>query len=146
MRERPPLHTKIPKAYTPTREIATNAVWLLFVGFALRAALIAFRPVVWGGDSVLRLFDRHSIVSAHQQIQFYPTFDVYWGATWGTPVPETIVRAEINAYSLPQDRLVWSAMSKSTDPDSVRELISDVSQVAANRLANEGVIARTAMR
>ena len=86
------------------------------------------------------------VVSAHQQIQFYPTFDVYWGATWGTPVPETIVRVEINAYSLPQNRLVWSAMSKSTDPDSVHDLINDVSQVAANRLVNTGVIARTAMR
>jgi hypothetical protein len=36
------------------------------LGFALRAAIIATNPIVWGGDTVIRLFDRHTLVKAHQ--------------------------------------------------------------------------------
>ena len=116
----------------------------------------AVLPSQWRGNKAMSIaaienagFDgvvTMRVISAHQTVQFYPTFDVYWGATWGQPVPETVVRVEINAYSLPNNRLVWSGLSKSTDPGSVHDLINDVSKVAASALEKQGVIARTAAR
>lgn len=86
------------------------------------------------------------VVGREQKLEYYPTFDTYWGATWGTAIPETIVRVEISAYSLYDNHLVWSALSKSTDPEDVHELINDVAKLAANELDKQGVVARTASR
>jgi hypothetical protein len=80
------------------------------------------------------------LVDAHQQLAYYPGFDTYWGGAWGSVVPETIVRVEINAYSLATKQLVWSAMSKSVDPDSANQLVSDVTTVASDRLARDRII------
>ena len=86
------------------------------------------------------------VVGSQQKLEYYPTFDTYWGATWGDVVPETIVRVEISAYALPDNHLVWSAISASTDPEDVHELINDTAKVAARELDKKGVIARTASR
>jgi hypothetical protein len=81
------------------------------------------------------------LVDAHQQLQYYPGFDDYWGAAWGgAVVPETVVRIEVNAYSLANKQLVFSASSKSIDPNSARDLISSVSKVTTKRLAQDHVI------
>jgi hypothetical protein len=79
-------------------------------------------------------------VGAEHRVDYEPGYWTFWGDSWDTVMPETIVRIEINAYSLADDRLVWSAMSKSTDPDSVRALIRDVTIVAARELEKERVI------
>src|SRR5262245_34414958 len=39
---------------------------ILLLGFALRAAIIVSNPIIWGGDTIMRLFDRHTLVKAHQ--------------------------------------------------------------------------------
>lgn len=100
-------------------------------------ALDAIRKAGFDGIVTMR------IVGARTKILMYPTYVVYWGATWGTPAATTTVRIEINAYALPENRLVWSAISKATNPDSVHELIDNVAKVAANELAKTGVVART---
>jgi hypothetical protein len=88
------------------------------------------------------------LVGVHQQLEYYPGFDAYWGGAWGSVVPETVVRVAISAYSLPSKQLVWSATSKSVDPNSVPQVIGDVSKVATDRLARDHVIgpARAATR
>jgi hypothetical protein len=83
------------------------------------------------------------MVSAGQQLVYYPGFNDYWGGAWGSVVPTTIVRMEVNAYSLPSKKLMWSAMSQSTDPDSARQAIGDVSKLAGDQLAQAHVIAPT---
>jgi hypothetical protein len=40
------------------------AVFLL--GFLLRAAIILTNPIVWGGDTIIRLFDRHTLLKSYQ--------------------------------------------------------------------------------
>jgi len=85
------------------------------------------------------------LVGAHQQLQAYPDFDGYWGAAWGGTdiVAETVVRIEVNAYSLTTKQLVFSATSKSVDPGSARDAINGVSKVATAKLAQDHVIAPT---
>jgi hypothetical protein len=87
------------------------------------------------------------LVDARQQLQYYPGFDAYWGGVWGpyggAVVPETVVRIEVNAYSLATKQLVFSATSKSIDPNSARQLIGSVSKVTTDRLAQDRVIGPT---
>src|ERR1044071_1445650 len=69
----------------------------------------------------------------------------YWGAGWGAwgpgyYEPETIVRIETAAYSLQNNRLVYSALSRTIDPNSVRSLVSDVSKKVANAMQKQGVV------
>jgi hypothetical protein len=80
------------------------------------------------------------IVDAQQWFEYYPSYDVYWGAAWGSLVPRTIVRVQINAYALQGKILVWSALSRSVDPDSVGTLIDDVTQLASEQLHQQQVI------
>ena len=89
-----------------------------------------------GFDSVVAM----RFVGAEHRVDYEPGYYTFWGGTWDTVMPETIVRIEINAYALDGDRLVWSAMSKSVDPDSMEDMINDVTSVAARELVKDRVI------
>jgi hypothetical protein len=64
-----------------------------------------------------------------------------WGGGWGgAVVPETVVRLEVNAYSLATQQLVFSATSKSVDPNSAQQVIGAVSKVTSDKLAQSHVV------
>jgi hypothetical protein len=87
-------------------------------------------------------------LGAHEKLVSYPSLYDYWGPGWGygyyyggyDVYPETIVRVSISAYSLPTNNLVWSAVSRSVDPDNLNELINDTTKVAARELQKQEVI------
>ena len=100
--------------------------------------------VAAGFDGVVAL----RLVSREQEVHYIPpTFDDYWGPGWGWAydpgyvASDTVVRVETSAYSLPSDRLVWSAITRTVDPDSPREGIDQVTTVATRELQKQGVIA-----
>ncbi|MDB4955754.1 MAG: hypothetical protein JWO36_3323 [Myxococcales bacterium] len=78
-----------------------------------------------------------------------PTFDGYWG--WGGAWPgvydpgyaytETIVRMQTNVYSVADNQLVWSAVSKTVDPGNTRKLIDNVTKVVASELQRHRLVA-----
>jgi hypothetical protein len=92
-------------------------------------------------------------IGAHQKLVTYPSLYDYWGPGWGygyyyggyDVYPETIVRISVSAYSLPSNNLVWSAVSRSVDPDSLNQLIGDTTAVAARELQKQQVIANPPM-
>lgn len=98
-----------------------------------------------GYDGVIAL----RLVSREQQIEYVPgSFDYYWDSGWwggydGYLYSETVVRIETSAYSLADNQLVWSALSRTVDPDTVREGIDEVAGVAANAMARQRVVAGT---
>jgi len=79
-------------------------------------------------------------VEAHQTVAYYPSFDMYWYGAWSEPVPQTVVRTEIDAYALRDGQLVWSGLSKSVDPSGLDQLVDDVSKVASKELAKQRVV------
>jgi hypothetical protein len=75
----------------------------------------------------------------------------YWG--WGGPyaydyyVFDTpVVRVETNLYSLHDDSLVWSGRTKTTDADTMREVVDQVTSVVANTLEARTAPTATATR
>jgi hypothetical protein len=89
-----------------------------------------------GFDGVIAM----RVIDARQQLDYYPSFDTYWGRAWGSMIPETVVRMQVDAYALNGTQLVWSALSKSVDPDGVAELIDDVTRIASKELDQQRVI------
>lgn len=106
------------------------------------AAKARLRAAGFDGVIVMRL------ASKDTRLQYVPgNFGAYgyWGAGWGAwgpgyYEPETIVRIETAAYSLQNNHLVYSALSRTIDPDSVKTLVSDVSKKVANAMQKQGVV------
>lgn len=70
----------------------------------------------------------------------------YWGWGWSTAYSpgylqeDTIVSVETLIYSLTQDKLVWAATSKTTNPSEVNSLIDELVAAAAKQLKQQGLI------
>jgi hypothetical protein len=78
-----------------------------------------------------------------------------WGSSYGsgfaisysTPreaqvSEKTVVYVETRVYSLEQNKLVWAGQSKSTDPDTVTELIEQLAGATATELQKAGLISQ----
>jgi hypothetical protein len=56
----------------------------------------------------------------------------YWGTGWGYAYDpgyvqqDEVVIVETNVYSVPDEKLIWASRTKTYNPDSVRELVSDI--------------------
>jgi hypothetical protein len=55
-------------------------------------------------------------------------------------VEETVVQVETSAISVRTQRVLWSSMSKSVAPDSVSELVNDVSKIVTRELEAQGLV------
>lgn len=77
------------------------------------------------------------------------TFDGYWGMAWpgaynpGYLSTETVVRVETKVFSLADNKLVWSGLSKTVDPNTMRSAIDDVTKVVAKALEKQQIVAST---
>jgi hypothetical protein len=76
----------------------------------------------------------------------YFTFDAYY-AWAGSAVfspgylqTDTIVHVVSNLYSLPENKLIWSGVSRSFDPSSTKALMNDVSKTVAKSLVKDRVV------
>jgi hypothetical protein len=71
------------------------------------------------------------------------TYWGYWGPyAWdpGYLRTDTVVRIEIVAYSVDRDMMIWSGLSESTNPGSVRQLIRQVAVPVGAELKKRNVI------
>lgn len=76
-----------------------------------------------------------------------------WGSSYGSGfavsysspreakvTESTVVFIETRVYSLDQNKLVWAGQSRSTDPDTLTELIEELSAAVASALQKDGLI------
>lgn len=64
-----------------------RALAILLLGFAIRIALILANPIIFGGDTVIRLVDRYTLVRAHQ----LPLLQTLIAAvSWISPDPDLV--------------------------------------------------------
>jgi hypothetical protein len=91
---------------------------------------------------VLRLIDSKKMTS------YVPNEVSYWNAYYGyttvqTPgyyVTDTVIRAELSLYSVPEGKLLWAGSSSSTNPGSAKELALQVARAAAEELRKQGLL------
>ncbi|HWO13200.1 MAG TPA: hypothetical protein VNN80_27050 [Polyangiaceae bacterium] len=83
-----------------------------------------------------------------------PYYRGYWGGYhgygWGHPYgaepvdvhSNQVVSIETLVYSLKENKLIWGGQSKTTNPQDVDELVTEVAEAAAKELEYQGVIVR----
>lgn len=89
------------------------------------------------------------VIEKEQHVEYVPSYGGYWGGYWGPyygggggyAYVATDVRVETTAYSLADDKLVYSAISHSDDVDSTKQVVSDVTKLVAGDLGKRGVVA-----
>jgi hypothetical protein len=107
-------------------------------------ALIRTRAQAGGFDGIVVM----RILSVDKQATWVPgmwagPYYAYGG--WPAYSPgymqvDTYVRVETNVYSLPDDRLVWAAASRTVNPGSARALVSDTAQAVAKAMRKQGLV------
>jgi hypothetical protein len=55
--------------------------------------------------------------------------------------PPTIVRVQVNVYSVASDTLIWSAASRTFNPAETRDVASDVARIMVEELQRVGILA-----
>lgn len=91
------------------------------------------------GAVVLRL------VSDQERIQYVPgRYEVLWGRAVrydpGYTTVDRIVRVETSIYSIAQARLLWSGVSRTFNPNDLRNLVEDVIRAVAADLERQGLL------
>jgi hypothetical protein len=84
-------------------------------------------------------------VSRENQLNYTPpVYTDYWGGAWypdgGYAYTTTIVRLETAAYSTSDGQLVYSALSKTTDPSNISALIDSATARVAKALEKEQIV------
>jgi len=141
-----PAYSVIPKELTQDKEKAKE-----FLAKQNVAGVVAMRVV--GKDQEIT-----SSPSAYWGGTTYATFwgtgyygsawgGGYYGPGWGGGVYEpgyvrtdTIVSVDTLVYSLEQDKLVWAGRSQTTNPDKVREFVTELTRHAAVEMKKLGLI------
>jgi hypothetical protein len=79
----------------------------------------------------------------------YPSFYGYYGYAWGHPYEpgytrvDTILRVEVLIYSIERDALLWSGVTETFEPGSLRDVVSDIAAAVEKVLEREGLLVRT---
>ena len=82
----------------------------------------------------------------------YGAWGPYYGYGWAAPYPyspgyvvtDTVLRLEVLAYDLRQEKLLWAGQSETTNPDSLDDFVRSVVKAAAREMSRAGVLADTA--
>jgi len=102
----------------------------------------AVRQAGFDGAVVLRLIDSKT------QQTYIPGTTSYWDgggyASWmqspGYYTNDTIVRAEVSLYSVADGKLIWSGSSTTTNPNSAKELATQVARAGTEELRKQGLL------
>ena len=72
-----------------------------------------------------------------------PYYGYGWGAAYspGYVVTDTVLRLEILAYDLRQEKLLWAGQSETTNPETLDSFVRDVVKVAGEEMTRAGVLA-----
>lgn len=73
---------------------------------------------------------------------FWGYYGWAWSATYAPDYMkwEKTVKVEASVYRISDEKLVWSAISQSTDPESAKNVIDDVAKLVANRMHQAGLV------
>jgi len=94
------------------------------------------------GAVILRMID------ARNEATYIPGTTSYWGSGGGysmyrSPgyyVTNTVVRAEVSLYSVPDAKLLWAGSSTTTNPENAKDFAKQISRAAAIELHEQGLL------
>lgn len=87
-------------------------------------------------------------VAGYAVTPYYSTFGGYYNYAWprvyqsSTTDLTSLVRVETNIYSVAEQKLLWSGISETVDPTSIREMVEEIASGAIVILRDNDLIAR----
>jgi hypothetical protein len=79
---------------------------------------------------------------------YYRNFSGYYYRSWsiysspGYYATTKTYKIEINVYSIKEDKIIWSGLTETTDPDGVGKMTEDVAQIVYRKMVKEGFIVK----
>lgn len=73
---------------------------------------------------------------------YYSSYGVQLNYSTGSVQTDTVVTIETLIYSLNQDKLLWAGTSRTSNPEGLQGLVTDVADAVASQVAKQGLIAR----
>ena len=103
------------------------------------------------GAVTMRLIDvEKEKIYTSGNIALYPTyyrnFSGYFYRNWsyysepGYYSTTKIYKVETNVYSIKEDKIIWSALTETTDPSGVKKLTEEITKVVYKAMVKEGFI------
>ena len=103
------------------------------------------------GAVTMRLIDvEKEKIYTPGNIALYPTyyrnFSGYFYRNWsyysepGYYLTTKIYKVETNVYSIKEDKIIWSALTETTDPSGVKKLTEEITKVVYKAMVKEGFI------
>jgi len=74
-------------------------------------------------------------------------YEYGWSSPWSMPSGgemsvDMIVEVETMVYSLTQNKLIWAGQSKTTNPEGIDRLVTQLASAAAKELQKQGLLKR----
>lgn len=89
----------------------------------------------YDGLVTMRILDREQNIESYPDTGYWGGWGYYgWGGYSDYMYTETKYRVETAAWDLRSNKLVWSAMTSTVDPDNARDLVHDTSEVVSSRI------------
>jgi hypothetical protein len=73
---------------------------------------------------------------------YYSSYGVGVTYSTGSVQTDTVVTIETLIYSLNQDKLLWAGTSRTSNPEGLQGLVTEVADAVAGQVARQGLIAR----
>ena len=73
---------------------------------------------------------------------YYSSYGVGVTYSTGSVQTDTVVTLETLIYSLNQDKLLWAGTSRTSNPEGLQSLITEVADAVASQVVKQGLVAR----
>jgi hypothetical protein len=73
---------------------------------------------------------------------YYSSYGMSVSYSTGSVQTDTVVTIETLIYSLKQDKLLWAGTSRTSNPDGLQSLITEVADAVSSQMARQGLTAR----
>jgi hypothetical protein len=73
---------------------------------------------------------------------YYSSYGMSVSYSTGSVQTDTVVTIETLIYSLNQDKLLWGGTSRTSNPEGLQSLVTEVADAVASQMAKQGLVAR----
>ncbi len=79
---------------------------------------------------------------------YYRNFSGYYYRSWsfysspGYYSTTKTYTIEVNVYSIKEDKIIWSGLTETTNPDGVKRMTEEVAKVVFNKMVEQGFISK----
>jgi hypothetical protein len=131
-----------------SRGIASYAMLPAKQHYNADAARARLKEAGANGVVVMRVVSKDQQVTIQHNAPpaYYGGFGPYWGYGWNyaysqpTVYTDTLISVETLIYSLDQDKLLWAATSRTTNPKDLPTLVTEVANATVTEMTKQGLL------